>query len=172
MALEQLAYLAQVIGTVFVVASLVYVAKQLRQNTEAIHAQSRQAILNASQWEIFEQMENPDILISITKPDSLTAEENVRLNLWLFAFFRAREFAWLQFQNNVIDASQWKTEATVIQFFFDSQKVRDWWNMLGRRAYDSEYGEFVDSVIAAQPATETIFPTVIAWTAMRPSSPN
>lgn len=55
MALEQLAYLAQIVGTILVVASLVYVAKQLRQNTDAIHAQSRQAILNAPQREIFEK---------------------------------------------------------------------------------------------------------------------
>jgi len=48
MSLEQIAYLAQIIGVILVITSLVYVAQQLRQNTAAILAQSRQAMLDAS----------------------------------------------------------------------------------------------------------------------------
>lgn len=36
MSLEQLAYLAEIIGIVVVVVSLIYLARQLRQNTEAL----------------------------------------------------------------------------------------------------------------------------------------
>ena len=82
MNLDQIANLAEIIGVTLVIASLIYVAKQLRQNTNAIHAQTRQAVLVAAQSELFAVMENPDLVISIVKMDSLTPEEHVRLNSW------------------------------------------------------------------------------------------
>jgi hypothetical protein len=53
MTLEELAYLAQIVGVILVIASLMYVARQLRQNTAAILAQSRQSVLAAAQAELF-----------------------------------------------------------------------------------------------------------------------
>ena len=44
MTLEELAYLAEIIGLILVVASLIYVGKQLKQNTEMMKADSRNAI--------------------------------------------------------------------------------------------------------------------------------
>lgn len=41
MTLEQLAYLAEIIGVILVIASLVYIGSELRQNTEALEAQTR-----------------------------------------------------------------------------------------------------------------------------------
>ena len=165
MNLDQIANLAEIIGVTLVIASLIYVAKQLRQNTNAVHAQTRQAVLVAAQSELFAVMENPDLVISIVKMDSLTPEEHVRLSSWLFAAFRAREFAWLQYKNGVIDETQWKTEVGVIQFIFDSQRTRDWWAKIGRVPYGTDFVEFVDSVIRGQPATETTWQTITRWSA-------
>ena len=41
MTLEQFAYLAEIIAAVAVIASLIYIGNELRQNTEALQAQSR-----------------------------------------------------------------------------------------------------------------------------------
>ncbi len=41
MTLEQYAYLAEIIGVILIIASLVYVAQQLRQNTDLLAAQAR-----------------------------------------------------------------------------------------------------------------------------------
>ncbi len=164
MSLDQIANLAEIIGVTLVIASLIYVARQLRQNTDAIHAQTRQAVLVAAQAELFAVMENPDLVISIVQTELLTPEEHVRLNSWLFAAFRAREFAWLQYKNGVIDETQWKTEIGVIQFIFDSQRLRDWWARIGRVPYGTDFVDFVDSVIRGQPATETAWQAVTRWT--------
>ena len=164
MSLDQIANLAEIIGVTLVIASLIYVAKQLRQNTDAINAQTRQAVLVAAQAELFAVMENPDLVISIIRTELLTPEEHIRLNSWLFAAFRAREFAWLQYKNGVIDETQWKTEIGVIQFIFDSQRLRDWWTTIGRVPYGTDFVDFVDSVIRGKPATETTWQAVTKWT--------
>lgn len=164
MSLEQYAYLADVAGVILVIASLIYVAMQLRQNTGAIQAQSRQAVLTAAQTEIFAITDNPDIIVLMTKPDALSPEEHVKVASWLFALFRARQFAWLQHRNGVIDDSQWETELSVIRFYFDSQRVQDWWNALGRAAFGNEYADFIDSLVRDQSPTETLVPAFTAWT--------
>lgn len=46
MTLEQLAYLAEVVGVILIVASLIYVGKQLKQNTEFLRSTKRQALVN------------------------------------------------------------------------------------------------------------------------------
>ena len=165
MTLEQYAYLAEIVGVILVIASLVYVAQQVRQNTDAVRSQSRHAMLAASQTELFAQMDNPGTAIDITKPDALTPEEHVTLSCWLFALFRARQFAWLQHRNGAIDDSQWETELAVIRFYFDSQRVQDWWTLLGRAAFGHEYADFIDSVMRAQSPTETLVQALGKWTA-------
>jgi len=52
MTLEQWAHVADIVGAVVIVASLVYVAAQVRQNTKAQLAASRQAAL-AADLELF-----------------------------------------------------------------------------------------------------------------------
>jgi len=79
MTLEQLAYLAEIVGVILVVASLAYVARQLRQNTDAILAQSRQSILAASHSELSMTIANPQMTVQLTLDSPLTPEENVRL---------------------------------------------------------------------------------------------
>jgi hypothetical protein len=161
MALEQYAYLAEIIGVILVIASLVYVARQLRQNTAAILAQSRQAMLSASQSELFALLDHPGIHISAIKHETLTAEEQMRLGAWLMGVMRARQFAWLQYRNGVIDESQWETEEAVIRAILDTSRARDWWFRLGRVSFGDEFADFVDSVITVHPPSEVVYQ---AWT--------
>lgn len=163
MSLESYASLAEIIGVTLVVPSLIYVAIQLRQNTNAVRAQSRQAVLTASQAELFVQIERPEISLSIINPSVLTQEEQVRLSSFFFAVFRAREFAWLQHENGVIDDAQWDTEAAVIMFFIDSHRVRDWWIEVGSSGFSVQFSTFIDRLIEANSPTDSTFRAVASW---------
>ena len=48
MTLEQFAYLAEIIGVIVVIASLIYLAKQVRQNSKQLESQSYQAWVTAN----------------------------------------------------------------------------------------------------------------------------
>ena len=163
MSLEYFANLAEVVGVILVIASLIYVAKQLRQNTNAIRAQSRQSVLTASQAELFVTIEQPNLTVSIGRSDSLSEEEQVSVASYLFAIFRAREFAWLQHANGVIDDTQWNTELAVLLFFIDSQRVRDWWANVGQVAYGDEFTDFVDGLCKEHAPTNSTFKAMGSW---------
>jgi hypothetical protein len=80
----------------------------------------------------------------------------------LFAIFRAREFAWLQHKNGVIDDIQWNTEVAVVQFSIDARRIRDWWTSVGRAAFGGEFADFIDSLIHANPPTDSTFREIVA----------
>ena len=62
MKLERLSAMAELVSSVAIVVTLVYLTMEVRQNTEAQHAQSRQSILSSSQAELFVIMDHPDVL--------------------------------------------------------------------------------------------------------------
>lgn len=163
MPLEYFANLAEIVGVLLVVASLIYVAKQLRQNTDAIRAQSRQSVLAASQAELFATLEEPSITLNIGSSGPLSKEEQVSASSYLFAIFRAREFAWLQYNNGVIDDAQWSTELAVLLFFIDSHRVRDWWTNIGQAAFGNEFATFVDALCNEHKPTNSSLAAMGNW---------
>ena len=101
MTLEQYAAIAEIIGVSLVIASLIYVAQQLRQNTEMMRAESRNQIVLGHQQELFTLVQNPDIWKGMS--DEELDDESVRLNMWLTASLRARDHEWFQVRHGALD---------------------------------------------------------------------
>ncbi|MDH3439947.1 MAG: hypothetical protein OEM63_04280 [Gammaproteobacteria bacterium] len=98
MKLSNLADITEIVTSIAILATLVYLAVEINQNTKALHGQTRQAVLDASQIEIFEFADNPDLAINIVKEGPLSEAESVQLHMTLVATMRLREFSWLQFR--------------------------------------------------------------------------
>lgn len=160
---QLLGNLGDFIGAIVIVITLIYLALQVRQNTNALHAQSRQGILAAAQADMFAIIENPDVALSLVKTGPLSPEENVKLGLWLTAILRVREFAWLQYRNGVIDEPQWGTERLVLQNVLRHPRSRAWWELVGRRVFGSEFVTFVDDLIRDQPVSNDLVELVTNW---------
>ena len=164
MTLSDYALLAEIVSSIGVIASLIYVSIQLKQNTLAKQAESRHAVMSSSVSELFEIMHDSEIMILVLEKEDLSPIEQAKLNAYFGATFRAREYSWLQFQNGIIDKPQWKTELTVIQnVFLDSVKVRIWWENLGKLSFSKEFSEFIDKLISEQPATNKTFKLITSW---------
>jgi len=161
---QLLGNLGEFVGAIVIVATLIYLAMQVRQNTNALHAQSRQSVLSGAQAELFAVVENPDLFTTVLKKEPLTPEEHVKLNAWLLAMGRLREFAWLQYQSGVIDEVQWSTELHVIQIMLQAKRTRTWWHVSGRRAFGAAFVEFIDDLIQDLPTTDEIFEITTDWT--------
>ena len=124
---------------------------EVRQNTNALYAESRQAVLTAGQNELFVLVENPDLLLSVTRGDPLTEAEQVKLGAWLAATMRAREFSWLRYRDGIIDEAQWESEVLIIRFLLDSTRTREWWANVGRFNANPSFVDFVDADLESRP---------------------
>lgn len=70
MTLEDYAYLAEIVGVILIIASLIYVARQVQQNTELLRSSSRQALLSNDHEAVQISMDNVELLEKLTKPES------------------------------------------------------------------------------------------------------
>lgn len=163
MSLLEFSQIAGIVGVIAVIGSLIYVGLQLRQNTIALHAQSRQSILEASVTELHKALDRPDLMLAITKQEALSPEENADLSNWYTATLRARMFAWLQFQDRIIDADQWNEECLVIQIVLSSRRGRIWWQTFGSRLFTAKFAQLVDDLLRDQPISDDTYQLLLSW---------
>ena len=117
--LEQWSYIADVIGVILIIASLVYMARQLRQNTDAQLATSRQAMLAADLDLLSKSIDYPEAARGLgTSPDE------VRHASWIISYLRVREFAWYQYRNRILDQTTWESYIAPTAVVFESPESR------------------------------------------------
>jgi len=114
MNLEQLAAIGEIISSVAVVVTLIYLAMQTRQMKSALNASSRAQLMSADVQFVIEDAKNPITQyqrewirnIAPTGLD-LTDEEELqtfqRLVNLLAGLVRIREFAWFQYRDGLLD---------------------------------------------------------------------
>jgi hypothetical protein len=144
---SKLADWSEIVSSVAIVATLVYLAVEITQNTKALQAQTSQAVLESAQTELHLLMENPDLALALGNDEPLTELQHVRLDSFLTAFLRSREFAWLLYEDGAIGQEQWNTELAVLVGGMGSKKPRLWWHKLGRHSFSDEFVTFVDSTL-------------------------
>jgi len=153
MKLEKLSAMAELVSSVAIVVTLGYLAIQTQQNTTAIQANVRQAMLADERELLFKQMDYP--FVSPTNGydgRELTREEQVQLDSWTLAFLRVRENQWLQFQNGVIDEATWDTYRFAIPYVLTTENGRSLWEARSVRGeFDDGFIRNVDELLAESP---------------------
>ena len=150
-------------ANVGVLIGIFFLAYEIRQNTDAVHAQTREAILAAGQAELQAVRDDPNLIDSIVREGPLTVDEQVKLYTWLVSALKVREFSWLQRESGVIDEAQWKSELAITQAILRAPRVRSWWDKVGHKTVSDEFREFVDSAIAELPASNGIYSEQMEW---------
>jgi hypothetical protein len=152
MTLEQYAAIAEIIGVILIIASLVYVARQLGQNTKMMRADAagqrvqRDAELN------FRVSDNNDgfteiWLKGITALDSLSEAERIRL----IFFNRSAIVHWHNMfslrSQNLLPDSAWNEMTWLIRHIGLRQDLLEAWRMF-KGSFDKPFQEFLDSELA------------------------
>jgi hypothetical protein len=153
MTLEQYAAIAEIIGVILVIGSLVYVARQLGQNTKMMRATAagqrvqRDAELN------FRVSDNNDgfteiWLKGITALDSLSEAERIRL----IFFNRSAIVHWHNMfslrSQNLLPDSAWNEMTWLIRHVGLRQDLLEAWRMF-KGSFDIPFQKFLDSELAA-----------------------
>lgn len=144
MTLEQIASVAEIIGVVLVIASLIYVAQQLRQNTAMMRAESRNAVHHSKQQELFSLLEYPEVWRALANRD--LDDEGIRMSIWLTASIRAREHEWFQLSHGALDRSAWETYSSALTVALANERPRAWWDG-AKSAFDKEFVAMVDNLL-------------------------
>jgi hypothetical protein len=153
---------AEIVSSVAILLTLVYLAIQTQQlafqteqNTLALQAEVRQAILAADSEFVRQQLDHPNV-VSWRSGDGLSDEDLARLNATLIQFARLQESRWLQYQSGAIDERTWLTYRAAIPAFLSTEFVRSWFrNRAARGEFDAEFVEVVEEIFTTNPPDPT-----------------
>jgi len=151
---EAVSAISELVGTVAVVVSLLYVAVQIRQNTRAIQGATTHSVTEIQQTELHWSSE---IAAAFTKaietPDELTSAEAWRLSEWLNAALVMRQNEFRQFHLGLLPADMWAQSEQVITMVLSFEWGRNWWRVVGRQVVIPEMAAHIDALLGK---TETL----------------
>jgi len=150
MNLTEVSQVSQTIGSVGVVASLLFVGFQIRQNTKATQAASHHAVSEALNRLNFLWARNGEIariwLSGLSDRSALTPEERWRFDSMIRAYLHVCETMYTQADLGAGDFGIVMAEENGIKTVFSSESVRDWWvaNPFG---FSSAFRDYVERLI-------------------------
>jgi hypothetical protein len=127
--LEQLADLAEILGVIAVVITLIYLSVQVRQGTQILWSESRQAQVAYDQGGVYKFVEYPELGRLFSQTETPTAEEKTRLMFWMIGQMRAREHEWLQYRAGALDEETWSSYRGVIFFLLGTNRAKELWGL-------------------------------------------
>ena len=160
MELSQLADLGETIGGIAVVASLVYLAIQIRQNTRAVKAASLHQ--NTDLWSsLFIQLAEPDIarayLAGMAGQADIKPLQYTQFFFICRSMFVAFENQYFQMRLGVLDATTYAGyERSISTQFLAFRGFRLWWQ-INRPVFSPEFVNHVDAMIAEVPEADPTF---------------
>ncbi len=143
--IQDLGALGELLGSVAVLATLVYLALQTRQNTMAISAQLDVAVMAARQHGFLSAATSTELGEAVREDSPLDITTNqVRLALWWAQALLG--FRWMRHQTQrglLPTGYEAEMAETVRGFFTGSRSFDGWWEAV-KATYDPEFVEWVE----------------------------
>jgi hypothetical protein len=144
---------AEAIGAAGVIASLLYLAVQVRGSTRASAVEAKLHSTGLLHNFIDSLIETPELndlyLRGLADLDSLSEVEYYRfsnMSLKAFWFFSAAHF---QFRMGTLGEDDWHEVRAVIHYWLRRPGCKAWWAKIGHGSFGAEFRKFIDGEIAA-----------------------
>jgi hypothetical protein len=145
---------AELLGALGVIASLVYLATQMRQNARATQASSYQQFEHSLSERAMSQVTVPGlariVLLGMSDPEQLNEEEMRKFIAWEYANMRGFDNAYYQYQLGMFDESRWQMSLGELRWNLQQPGVVSLWGEI-RKTLSSEFVALVDEIFAGDP---------------------
>ena len=152
---DALGAVAEFLGAIGVIASLFYVASQIRRNSTALEAATNQAVSDSTQQRLLVPAQNPELATALAKVredmNELSPAERVQLAFFTRATFRGVQNAFFQHRQGLMPESAWRDYEAIIRMNLTRPDVREWW-LSERNSYGDEFVSYVDRLLTEPPA--------------------
>ena len=149
---EAIAAIAQALAALGVIASLLYLATQVRQNNRASAVAAKLASTQLLSEFVDSLIDDPQLmdlwLRGRKNLEALNEVEHFRfVNMCLkaFWFFSAAQF---QLRIGTLQEDDWAEFHAVIRFWLDGEGVKAWWQKTGKTRFGKSFVLFIDREIA------------------------
>jgi hypothetical protein len=145
---SKLSAVAEIVSSIAVLVTLIYLAIQTQQTNEALIANSRQATMTADVEVIGALIGNPGAFANLQKPFSeLTLAEQGQTANVLAGLLRVREFAWFQYKSGVLDEVTLRSYLAPLTRWLKWEGTKPTWTLFAQEL-DPEFVAYVDAMLA------------------------
>ena len=149
MTFEQLGGLGEFLGALAVLGSLLYVAREIRENSRSTRLAAMQSAMLAAQNVMALPAQNHQLArvvrLGLTDPDGLDEDEFQQLRYWLFLLLRVHEDMFVQHKAGVIDDETWLARSMSVQTIFSTPGGRKVWQ--ASSAYRADFRAWMDASV-------------------------
>lgn len=148
---------AQILGGIGVIASLIYVAIQIRNNARATRAATYQQVSGSlvAMWDTL--ADNPEKMELVLKAGddfgSLDRVGKARMRMALMAYMRRYENAWFQRKVGTLREPEWQAVVGDMESLMSGPGTREIWALVKNRS-GAEFRAFVDTMAARHEAAD------------------
>jgi len=155
MKLERLAALGEIISSIAILVTLVYLAVQTAQTTAAIQADTRQESFNTAQTLLLYVASNPEIDEYYYKAE-LTDLEKRRLSAFLTSIVAMFQNRYMQYLSGSMDEQTWVAGLGAFVDTFSKTRTRRWWNnyVASGTKLDRGFSEEMSRLLAETPTND------------------
>jgi hypothetical protein len=151
MSISDFGSIGEILSAIAVVATLVYLSRQLKHGRMLARAQHRQRMVEQANEELYKWMSDPNLRECFCKTTELSREEQGKLHYFLLAAMRQREWEWFQYRDGVIDRDLYQAYRAVIGLHLGVARTRRWWSTVGRIGFSGDFVQEVDAFVEGRP---------------------
>ncbi len=151
MTLEEFNFIAEIIASIAVIASLIYVGREVGQNTEATHSAAAQAMVSAN-TELVGIINDSDTLADILYQGGrgMSALKNgdlIRFMAFHDQVFLSFQSQFLQWKEGTLDERLWLTQKQAALDLMSQAGQQDWW-AARRHWFFPEFQDYLENLAA------------------------
>ena len=157
---EAIGAIAELLGAIGVIASLIYLATQIRQSREQMRAATYQQ-LHEYIGESVNSLPGPEMeLVRLGSDDfhSLNEQDAWRYGQWAIRLVISMEDAHYQHRIGMLDAERWRVYRSALQGFFSQAGFHQWWKANPELAQSNmlspEFVALVEEILGGGPDHE------------------
>jgi hypothetical protein len=139
---------AELLGALGVIASLIYLAVQIRQNTESVRMASHHGVAEQFQRSNLAALEDPQLAELLIRglPDasSLSDVDRLRVDLYLLSLFRTYEELYQLHQKGLVDHELWDSREQSMMRWMSYPGVRSWWRDSQVHMFIASFRAYID----------------------------
>ncbi len=151
MTISDLGSIGEFVGAFAVLASLIYLALQIRQNTRTVRTATAQAIQTAMNEAHAHVKQDPAAAriyrLGLSEPSKLDEDEQVQFSMTMYSVFAQFENIFYQHQQRTLDSAIFARHSSAMKFYLQTPGGAEWWASWKNR-FSSDFGKFLETILA------------------------
>lgn len=145
MTIQDLGSIGELIAAIATIATLLYLARQIHQNTKSVQSSNFSTWIDAVHGINHIHLEIADFLEdALNATRKLTPDEFWRFHIHQAQFFYSIEAVFLFHLNGTVDDQYFESRMRSIKFSLTYAGSRAWWDEWATRLYDERFVQYVE----------------------------